>query len=51
MSILSGGSYSDLEGEAETRSYRSARSGPEPALMAGQGIGDELDRAAELVRS
>lgn len=51
MSILSGGSYSDLEGEAEAHSYRSARSGPEPALVAGQGLSDELDRAAELVRS
>lgn len=51
MSILSGGSYSDLEGVEEMHSYRSARSGPEPALVAGQGISDELDRAAELVRS
>ena len=51
MNVLSGGSYSDLEGEPENHTYRSARSGPEPSLIAAQGIGAELDRAAEIIRS
>lgn len=51
MSILSGGAYSNLEGESESHSYRSARSGPEPELVAGKGLSEELDQAAELIRS
>jgi len=51
MGILSGGSYSDLEGDAESHAYRSARSGPDPSLVSGKGLSDELDRAADLVRS
>lgn len=51
MSILSGGAYSNLEGESESHSYRSARSGPEPELVVGKGLSEELDQAAELIRS
>lgn len=51
LGILSGGSYTDLEGEDEVHTYRSARSGPEPGLVAAQGFSEELDRASDLVRA
>lgn len=51
LGILSGGTYTDLEGKDEGHSYRSARSGPEPVRVAAKGISDELDRAADLIRA
>jgi hypothetical protein len=51
ITLLEGGSYVDLEEEAEnSSSYRSARSGPAPRLIACGTLSDELDRAADLVR-
>lgn len=51
MAVLSGGEYVDLEDEPEdARLYRSARSGPEPALVATSSLGDGLSRTAALIR-
>jgi superfamily I DNA/RNA helicase len=50
ITVLEGGTYVDLEEQAETSSgYRSARSGPVPRLFACTTLSEELDRAAELV--
>lgn len=50
VTVLQGGTYTDLEDEAETASgYRSARSGPAPRLIPCTTLSEELDRAAELV--
>ena len=52
VAVLHGGSYEDLEGEAESASaYRSARSGPVPRLIPCATLSEELDKAAELIRS
>lgn len=51
VGILSGDSYVDAEGESESTSqYRSARTGPAPVTVATTSVGDELDKAAELVK-
>lgn len=50
VGILSGEAYVDGEGETESVSqYRSARRGPSPQAIATSSIGDELDKAAEIV--
>ena len=51
MTILAGGDYTDLEGEAEARGYHSARTGPKPVLLQAASMSEELDLAAELIRS
>jgi superfamily I DNA/RNA helicase len=52
INVLRGGSYVDLENEAESSAgYRSARSGPVPVLIPCATLSEELDRAAELIRS
>ncbi|WP_446664146.1 3'-5' exonuclease [Flexivirga sp. B27] len=51
MHILSGGDFTDLEGENEEHSYHSARSGPVPQLHPAASMSDELDGAAKLVKS
>lgn len=49
--ILGGGAYEDLEGGAEdTRGYHSARSGPQPQLIACASLTEELDRTADILR-
>ena len=51
ISVLEGGSYLDLEDQPESSSaYRSARSGPSVRLTECATLGDELDRAADLIR-
>ncbi len=49
--ILSGGDFTDLEGEQEEHTYHSARTGPKPILHPAQSMSEELDKAAELIRS
>ena len=50
--MLEGGAYVDLESDQEsTARYRSARSGPVPRLIACATLTEELDRAADLVRT
>jgi superfamily I DNA/RNA helicase len=52
VTTLQGGSYVDLEEAAESAiGYRSARSGPVPRLMPCSTLTEELDKAAELLRS
>lgn len=51
MRVLSGADWTDLEGESEQHTYHSARSGPEPLLVATASIGDELAEAAGIIRS
>ena len=52
MKMLEGGAYADLEDTPEqVAGYRSARTGPEPRTLACASVTDELDRAAELVRT
>jgi superfamily I DNA/RNA helicase len=52
INVLRGGNYVDLEDAAESSSaYRSARSGPVPRLIPCATLSEELDRAADLVRS
>jgi len=51
LSVLEGGSYVDLEDEADTTSgYRSARGGPVPRLIPCTTLNEELDKAAELIK-
>ncbi|MRK01383.1 AAA family ATPase [Aeromicrobium sp. S22] len=50
LGILSGETYVDAEGEVESvGQYRSARRGPLPQTVATASVGDELDKAAEMV--
>lgn len=50
LGILSGETYVDAEGEVESvGQYRSARRGPVPRAVATASVGDELDKAAEIV--
>ncbi len=52
ISVLRGGKYVDLEDAAESSdAYRSARSGPVPRLIPCATLSEELDRAADLIRS
>jgi superfamily I DNA/RNA helicase len=52
VNVLRGGSYVDLEDGAESSAgYRSARSGPVPRLIPCATLSEELDRAADLIRS
>ena len=52
INVLEGGAYVDLESDQEsTARYRSARSGPVPRLIACATLTEELDRAADLVRT
>ena len=49
---MSGGTYVDLEDAAESSAgYRSARSGPVPRLIPCATLSEELDQAADLIRS
>lgn len=51
MSVLDGADYSDLDGEVEDHTgYRSARSGPRPAVIACDSTSHELDRVAGLLK-
>ncbi|WP_270887102.1 UvrD-helicase domain-containing protein [Pedococcus sp. 5OH_020] len=50
MSVLDGGSFSDLEGEDEDHGYRSARKGPPPQLIRCGSLGDELDAVAATLK-
>jgi superfamily I DNA/RNA helicase len=52
INVLRGGNYVDLEDAAESSAaYRSARSGPVPRLIPCATLSEELDRAADLIRS
>jgi superfamily I DNA/RNA helicase len=52
INVLRGGTYVDLEDAAESSAaYRSARSGPVPRLIPCATLSEELDRAADLIRS
>ena len=52
IGVLEGGAYVDLESDQEsTAGYRSARSGPVPRLIPCATITEELDRAADLIRT
>jgi len=52
INVLRGGEYVDLEDAAESSAaYRSARSGPVPRLIPCATLSEELDRAADLIRS
>ena len=52
INVLEGGAYVDLESDQEsTARYRSARSGPVPRLIACATLTEELDRAADLIRT
>lgn len=51
MRVLAGADWSDLEGEQEEHSYRSARSGPAPLLVPADSMSEELRRAADVIRS
>ena len=52
INVLRGGKYVDLEDTAESSSaYRSARSGPVPRLIPCATLSEELDKAADLIRS
>jgi hypothetical protein len=52
ISMLRGGTYVDLEeGPESASSYRSARSGPVPRLIPCATLTEELDKAADLIRS
>lgn len=52
MKLLEGGDFSDLEDTPEQVSgHRSARTGPEPRTLACGSVTDELNQAAELVRT
>jgi superfamily I DNA/RNA helicase len=52
ISVLEGAEYADLEsGEESTAGYRSARSGPVPQLIPCATLTEELDRAADLIRT
>jgi len=52
INVLRGGTYVDLEDAAESSSaYRSARSGPVPRLIPCATLSEELDQAADLIRS
>ncbi|KAF0842578.1 3'-5' exonuclease [Nocardia caishijiensis] len=51
IDILSGGEYHDLEeAEESTHGYRSARTGPEPMLLACDSLAAELEQVAGRVR-
>lgn len=51
VGVLRGGEFVDLEeGLERSDDYRSARSGPEPRMLASASLGEELDRAAEIMR-
>ncbi|MDD9204975.1 hypothetical protein PU560_00680, partial [Georgenia sp. 10Sc9-8] len=48
MAVLSGGDYTDMEGEVEdSELYRSARSGPPPELVATSSLGEGLTEVAQ----
>ena len=51
LGILDGGSYVDLEENAETTGYRSARTGPAPTLRTVTSLKDELDAVCGIVRN
>ncbi|RAO19589.1 hypothetical protein MED15_02747 [Micromonospora noduli] len=51
MAMLDGGDYVDLEEQAEVTGYRSARSGPAPAVEAVESLVAELDTIADRIRS
>jgi superfamily I DNA/RNA helicase len=52
INVLEGGAYVDLEDAVESSAaYRSARSGPVPRLIPCASLSEELDRAADLIRS
>lgn len=51
MRVLSGADWTDLEGEAEEHRYHSARSGPEPVLAPATTMRDELEKAADIIKS
>ncbi len=50
IGILAGAEWSDLEGEGEEHAYHSARSGPRPMLVPTATFGEELDKAATIIR-
>lgn len=50
VGVLSGADFFDVEGESETTGhYRSARRGPAPQLIGASSVGDELDKAREII--
>ena len=51
IGLLDGQEWTDLEGEVETHGYRSARSGPEPEVVAVGGLADEVEAAVARVRT
>ncbi|MEV7989045.1 UvrD-helicase domain-containing protein [Micromonospora sp. NPDC085948] len=51
MTVLDGGDYVDLEEQTEITGYRSARSGPTPAVETVESLVSELDMIAERIDS
>jgi superfamily I DNA/RNA helicase len=51
IALLEGGEYVDLEEEAESTGYRSARRGPAPTVQAVDSLADELQAVVDHVRA
>lgn len=51
LAVLDGGDYVDLEDQAETTGYRSARTGPAPSVQTAESLLAELDTIAERIRA
>lgn len=49
IKVLSGGDYTDLEGDAEKHQYRSLNPGVPPLAIHASGLGDAFEQAADLV--
>ncbi|WP_406638714.1 UvrD-helicase domain-containing protein [Amycolatopsis sp. WGS_07] len=51
MNIIEGGQYLDLEDQAETTGYRSARTGPEPTIIPVESLNAELQVIGDQVQA
>ncbi|PXY20008.1 UvrD-helicase domain-containing protein [Prauserella flavalba] len=51
MNIIEGGQYIDLEDQAETTGYRSARTGPGPTIVPVESLGAELQVIGDHVQA
>ena len=51
IGLLEGQEWTDLEGEPDAQGYRSARSGPTPAVVTVDGLADELTAVLAHLRS
>lgn len=50
LSVLEGGDYLDLEEAPETADYKSARTGPQPIVLAVDSLSDELKEVVRVVK-